>query len=365
ELGVAQAHRHDGGHALADVLAEEVLLLLLHEVLAARVLVDGLGERLLEALLVHAALARGDAVGEAVDALVEAGVPLERDFDLLVVLRLLEVHDLLEQGLLRGIEVTDEVDDAAGVLVVDLLLVARPLVLEADLEALVEEGVHLQALDHRLRAELGLVEDRAVGPERDRGAGAAAGRVADDRQLRDDLAAVAELHPVAFALAVDLDDQLRRQGVDHRHAHAVQTARDLVATAVAELSAAVQDREGDFDARLLLLGMDVGGDAPAVVDHAAAPVGEEGDVDAVAVARHRLVDGVVDDLPDEVVQTARTSRSDVHTGPLADRFEALQDGEIFGPVRRRTPTFPPVVTHRLHRHGRALPEHSISRHFGR
>ena len=71
-----------------------------------------------------------------------------------------------------------------------------------------------------------------------------------------------------------------------------------------------------------------------VVDDAAAAVGQQGDVDAVAVAGHRLVDGVVDDLPDEVVQAVETGRADVHAGPFADRLEALQDREVLG--RRRS-----------------------------
>ena len=43
---------------------------------------------------------------------------------------------------------------------------------------------------------------------------------------------------------------------------------------------------------------------PSSIDLAAA-VGQQGDVDAAAVAGHGLVDGVVDDLVDQVVQTAR------------------------------------------------------------
>ena len=71
------------------------VVLLLEEVLGPGVLVDHVGERRLEALLVHAALDGGDAVGEGVDAVgVVAGVPLEGDLDLLVVLGLLEVADL-------------------------------------------------------------------------------------------------------------------------------------------------------------------------------------------------------------------------------------------------------------------------------
>ena len=77
-------------------------------------------------------------------------------------------------GLLRRVDVLDEVDDAAGVPVDDrLVVVLGALVLEADLEALVEERHHLEALEQRAGDELGDLEDDRVGPERDGGAGAA------------------------------------------------------------------------------------------------------------------------------------------------------------------------------------------------
>jgi hypothetical protein len=90
--------------------------------------------------------------------------------------------------------------------------------------------------------------------------------------------------------------------------------------------------ERDLDAGDLVNGVDVGGDAPAVVDHPAAAVGQEDDVDAIAHARHGLVDRVVDDFPDTVVQARRTGRADVHTGALADWIQALQDLHVLGPV---------------------------------
>ena len=52
------------------------------------------------------------------------------------------------------------------------------------------------------------------------------------------------------------------------------------------------------------------------------------DVDAVAEAGHRLVDGVVDDLVDEVVQAALVGAADVHAGAAADGLEALEDLDI-------------------------------------
>ena len=70
--------------------------------------------------------------------------------------------------------------------------------------------------------------------------------------------------------------------------------------------------------------MDVDRDAATVVDDAHAAVGQDRHVDVVAVAGERLVDRVVDDLVDEVVQTARTGRADVHAGSLADGFETFE-----------------------------------------
>ena len=122
ELRVAQPHRDDGGEALADVLAGEVGVLLLEEVLGPGVLVDRVGERRLEALLVRAALDGGDAVGEGVDAVgvvsrCSTGTrPRPR-----VASSSAQVADLGEQRLLRLVDVLDEVDDAAGVLVDDRL----------------------------------------------------------------------------------------------------------------------------------------------------------------------------------------------------------------------------------------------------
>src|SRR4029453_4481456 len=164
------------------------------------------------------------------------------------------------------------------------------------------------------------------------GAGAAvAGGLAGDLELALGLAAVDEGHRVALAVLVDLAHQPAGQGVDDRHTDAVEAAGHLVAVA-AELAAAVQLGERDLDARQLVLRVDVGGDAPAVVDHPAATVGQQGDVDAVAVAGHGLVDRVVDDLPHEVVQARRTGRADVHAGALADRLPALEDLHVLGPV---------------------------------
>ena len=81
ELRLAQLDRDDRGEALADVLAGEVGVLLLEHAPLAGELVDQRGQRRPEALLVGAALDGVDRVGEGVDRLGEAGVPLHRDLE--------------------------------------------------------------------------------------------------------------------------------------------------------------------------------------------------------------------------------------------------------------------------------------------
>ena len=124
------------------------------------------------------------------------------------------------------------------------------------------------------------------------------------------------------------------QRVDDRDADAVQAAGHLVAAAVAELAAGVQDGQDDLDGRPALLLHHRDRDAAAVVDDGDRVVGVDRDVDQRRVAGEGLVDGVVDHLVDEVMQAAHAGRPDVHAGALADRLETLEDGDVLSVVCR-------------------------------
>ena len=50
------------------------------------------------------------------------------------------------------------------------------------------------------------------------------------------------------------------------------------------------------------------------------------------MTRERLVDRVVDDLPDEVVQAASTGGTDVHARALAHRLESFENVDVLGVV---------------------------------
>ena len=199
------------------------------------------------------------------------------------------------------------------------LLLGDPLILERDGQALVEEGHLLQTTRDRVVVEVGGLEDLRVRPEPDGRAGAP-GVTALDELLRHGVVEV--LDPV-LAVALDVGLKMGRQGVDHGDADAVETTGHRVGVGV-ELAAGVQLGHDDLDGRSAG-GVHLDGDATAVIDDLDATVGQQGHLDLARVTGHRLIDGVVHDLPHQVVQAARTGRTDVHAGALADSFEALED----------------------------------------
>ena len=173
ELRLAELDRDDGGQALADVVAGEVLVALLEDALLPRVSLTSVGQRRAEALLVGAALVGVDRVRVGVDALAVRRRPLHRDLDRQPALDVLglEVDDLGVDrlGLLGGVEVLDVVDQAAVVPEghrgrrAVLVGVVGALVDEGDLQALVEERQLLEAAAQRLEVEDGASRRSRLG----------------------------------------------------------------------------------------------------------------------------------------------------------------------------------------------------------
>ena len=143
--------------------------------------------------------------------------------------------------------------------------------------------------------------------------------------------AAAEAGRPGVAVPVHLDVQPRGQRVHHGRADAVQAAGGGVGAA-AELAARVQPGHDELDAGQLGLALVVDRDAAAVVADLGGAVGVQDDLDPGAVAAERLVDRVVEDLPEAVLQPAAVGRADVHAGALAHRVQALEDRQVLGAV---------------------------------
>src|SRR5215207_937108 len=330
ELRIGEFHRDHRGQTLANVLAGEVLVLLLEQAAVPRDRVQGPGQGGAEAGEMGPALVCVDVVGKAEDGLLIGAVPLHRDLDLALLGLSLEEGDLAVQRVLGLVQVPDEVRDAALVLELDLLP-RTALIDQLDLQTTGEEGGLAETLGERLEVELDLLaEDLHVGEEGDRRPAALHGPAL--LELGDGLAALIGLLPDA-ALSPDLQLELLGERVDYRDADAVQSARDLVSTAVAELAAGVQRGQNDLRGGLALLLHPIHGDPAAVVRHGDAVVRVEGDRDLLGVARDRLVHGVVHNLVDEMVEAAGAGGADVHAGSLADGLEALEDGDVLRAIR--------------------------------
>ena len=330
KLRIGQFDRDNSRKAFAHIVAGQVGVFFLEQVLFACVIVNHAGECGTEALEVHAALGGVDVVGKRHDVLAIAAIPLQGYLDLTHLghgrIRIRFALDI--DGLLKGlgdilalVEELDEVDDAAGIAKLLHMGSRLALVGQHDLEVLVEECRLLQTVVQRVEIVDAGLEDLVVGPEADSGTRRL--RSAHDLHLLDGLAA-RKLHLVDVAIAAYLYDHALGQGVDDGDAHAVQSARDLVGRVI-ELTAGVQDRHDDLERRDLFDRMLVDGDAATVVDDRDGVVGVDRHLNLGAETGHGLVDGVVNDLPHQVMKTAGARRANVHARALTNGLETFEN----------------------------------------
>ena len=258
------------------------------------------GQRLAEAGEVRAAIALRDVVGEAQHGLVEAVVPRQCELDADAV-RAFGGGDGdrgREHRDLGAVQPFDERDQPAVVAERDFLRRRVALIAQHDGKPGVEEGKLAQAAFQHREVELGAREGRGARLEDHLGAARPRGR--PDHLERRLGVAVAETDEVLQPVAPDPHLHPFRQRVHHRRADAVQAAGNLVGRLI-ELAARVQARQHHLGRRDAFLGVDVGGDAAAVVTHRHAAVAVQRQLDAGGVPRLRLIDGVVDDLEGHVV----------------------------------------------------------------
>ena len=323
ELRLRELDGDDRGQTLSDVLAGELVRLFQNARLPA-VVVDDLGDGCLESVKVRAALLGVDVVGKGKDGVRIRIVILHRHLDLAVHVVRVEIDHALEDGLLVAVEALHKGDDAA-LIAEDLVPCGlNALVRDLDGETFVEIGKLSQPRLHGVVVEVQRLEDVAVGIERDGGAGV---RSLSDHRERTLRHAAVETDAVELAALPDLRDQPLRERVDAGHAHAVQTARDLIAAA-AEFAAGVQLGEHDFDSRFPFLFDDADGDAAPVVRDAHRAVGQDLHRNVRAIARERLVDGVVHHFRHEMMEPSCIRRADVHPGTLPHRVQPFQHLDV-------------------------------------
>ena len=333
ELRVGDEDAEHADEALADVVGGQRDPLR-GEAVGLDEVADGLADARPQPVLVGPARAGGNAVDVAAQMLVGGLRPLQHEVDpgaVRVVVAGEPERRLVHR---RRLPVGDDAPRVVGqpVLVMEAVGPSRRLVGEGDGHPPVEVAGHLQPLGDDVGVEGRGREDGGVGPEEDRRAAAAGG--AEPAQ-RGDRPAPGEALLPARPVAGGGGDELLRQGVDDARPHPVQSPRGAVRP-VLELAARVEGGEYHLEGAAPARRVGVDGDAAAVVgDGHRRPIGVQGDADAGRVPVHGLVDGVVDDLPDEVMQPGRPDPPDVHARPPPDRLEAFENGDVLRGVAVR------------------------------
>ena len=328
ELRIRELDGDDGREALAHVVAgklghfeffDDVRLIF-------EVVVNGPRKADPEAGKMRAALSRADVIGEGVHGLLVARGVLHGAVHGDIFLKRLDEDDGVQLflALVQGLH---ELPEAA--FRVERVLLVDALVDAGDGEALVEIGEFLEAFFQHVIGIFRGLEDLGIRFEVHGGA-VSGDAFLDDGQLVLRHAARVML-AVALPVAPHGDGEPLGKGVDAGDAHAVQAAGHLVASVV-EFAAGVEDGHDHLNGGHVLLGMDVHGNAAAVVAYGDAVVGMQGHRDAVTEAGHGFVDGVVHHFVDKVVQAARVRGAYIHGRSLADSGKSFQDGDGGGCV---------------------------------
>src|SRR6266545_5659592 len=253
ELRLGKLDRDDRRQPFSDVLAREVVVLVLEQSALAGVVVDDPGQRRPEALFVSTAFVRVDRVSERIHALRKLRVPLHRYLDADAPLDVFGSeldNGLVDHAVLACIYVPHEVGDATlvaecGLARLTILGELDAFVANGDCEPTVEERHLLKPPGESLEGVDGRLEYLGIGPEGDCRARLDRRRVALERSRR--LAVVVRLVP-RETIALDLGIETPGQRVDDGDTDTVETSGDDVA-ATAELATRVQGGQYEFDRR--------------------------------------------------------------------------------------------------------------------
>ena len=102
---------------------------------------------------------------------------------------------------------------------------------------------------------------------------------------------------------------------------------------VGEFAARMQRRQDDFQRRFVgKFGVSVDGDAASVITNGKGAIGEQLHFDAVGVARHRFVHGIVKNFSRQMMACPFIGAADIHAGAQADGFQPFKDFNILGGI---------------------------------
>ena len=197
-----------------------------------------------------------------------------------------------------------------------LLDLIRTFVCQGHGHVFQEKGWFFQALWDGIEFEIGCGKNRLIRHKSDFCTGFWFWRCTNFFQPCCWLTAIFKALLVNCAITGNLYFQPAGQGVYDWRTYPVETTRGLIAP-LAKFTASVEDGEDNLNGRDAH-GVLADWHSPAMVRNCQTAILVDGHIDSVTKARKGLIDGVVNDFPDQVMEPCPISRSDIHTGALAN-----------------------------------------------
>ncbi len=328
ELGFGNLYRNDRGDSFGHILVSEVRILFLEDFLFAGVLVDDAGKRRSETDQVGSAFGGVDVVDEGHHLFgIVVLLVLDGHFDLYSVDVLVDPKNVADR-FVAPVQMENVGFDSPFEM--ETRTLPGAFVLKSQGNPAGKVGLLAESVKNRVVVESHGSEHRVVRPKTDGGSGI--GSLADlfDLGVGDAALKTLDVDPAVF---VNGGFELVGKSVYDRRADAMKASGNLVSRFfAAEFSTGMKHRKDGFEGGFSGFRMDVHRNSATVVGNGTRIVRMERNGDVFRVSRHGFVDGVVDDFPNEVVETAFVGRPDVHSGAFPHRLEAFENLDIAGIV---------------------------------
>ncbi|OPZ92460.1 MAG: hypothetical protein BWY72_02536 [Bacteroidetes bacterium ADurb.Bin416] len=267
-----------------------------------------------------------DAVDEGKHGLVEGIVVLNANLYLNIIPHTLDINWILVQHRLIFVQILHKFTQAAFKVELVGFWHGKSVVGEGDKEALVQESQFPQTVGQHVKTVNRRLKDSRVG------------RIAYHRAAQIRHAGLlyrffGDAFQIALAVygsvLVHLHLAPGRQGVDHRHADAVQTAGYLVVLFV-KLAAGVKPGHNQLQCAYLFHRMYARWYASAIVGNPDNVVFFQHDIDTSTKTCKGFVDRVVYNFIHQVVQSVDSGRSNVHAWAFAYSFQTFEHLDTIG-----------------------------------
>ncbi len=290
------------------------------------------------------AIALGDIVRKAQDILVIAVIPLHRGLNGDAIFLSNRINRLGDLRCAGAVEMFDKGLHPALIFEHNFPRLSLAQITEQNPHAGVQKGQFTQAMlqrlavifDHRKRAVGG---QKAHRRSRIRARPILALRaLALLHQRRFGKPAIDEAAIMLLAIAMDGQVEPVRQSIDHRHAHAMKPARNLVRIGI-ELAARMQLRHDDFCRRPPLALMHAHRDAAPIIGNLRRAIRMQRHRHEIGMSRQRFINGIIDNLIDHMMQArAVIGIANIHARPLAHRLQPFENLDGISIVRCAFPT---------------------------